>query len=396
MKAKHRVTRVFVILFLVIIGVLASIHLWHARTSVANPRAAVSGEKSRSAVPVQVAKVNTENLPQFLSALGTVNASAIVTVRSRVEGQLMSLNFREGQDVSAGQLLAQIDPRPFQVSLLQAQGQLAKDQASLNNARADLQRYQQLSARGLVAKQQLDNQKALVAESEGALKSDQAAIDSAKLNLTYSRITAPISGRVGLKQVDAGNYISSADSNGIVVITQTHPADVIFTVPEGSIETILQAQQQGTPLVAEAWDRTDNHLLASGKLLSLDNQIDATTGTLKLKAQFTNENGLLFPNQFVNIRLQTGTLSNALTIPLAALQTSSEGAFVWQVDADNRVRRQPVTPGVQIGRLQVITAGLTAGEQVVTDGIDRLTQGSRVEVISPQTLTEENAGELSQ
>lgn len=395
MKAKQRVTSVFVILFLIIIALLAGIHFWHAAPSETATLTTASTQKARkTAIPVQVAEVKTQTLPRELSALGTVTASQTVTVRSRVEGQLMSLNFREGQQVKAGQLLAEIDPRPFQVALLQAQGQLAKDQASLTNARADLQRYQKLSVSGLVAKQELDNQQALVAESEGLLKSDQAAIDSAKLNLTYSRITAPISGQVGLRQVDAGNTITASDSTGIVVITQTHPADVVFTVPEAAIDRIVQAQRQG-PLLAEARDRTDTHLLARGTLLSLDNQIDAATGTLKLKARFSNDDDQLFPNQFVNIRLQTGTLDNAITLPLAALQTSANGDFVWVVDKDNRVRRQPVTAGLQTGALQVITQGVTAGEKVVTDGIDRLTEGSLVEIVSPQSqadTTAESAG----
>ncbi len=380
MKAKHRVTRLFLILCVVIIAILAGVRFWQAESAKA---ASPARRTVSSAPPVQVAKVNAMTVPQYISALGTVTASSTVTVRSRVDGQLMSLHFREGQPVTAGQLLAEIDPRPFRVALLQAEGQLAKDQATLANARADLRRYQKLAATGLVARQELDNQQALVSETDGTVKSDQASVENARLNLTYSQITAPISGIVGLKQVDAGNYITAGDTNGIVVITQTHPADVIFTVQEGDIDRIVQAQKQGQPLVAEARDRTDTRQLAEGTLLSLDNQIDSSTGTLKLKARFTNQDNQLFPNQFVNIRLRVSTLKNALVIPVAALQMNTEGYFVWVVGPENKVRRESVTPGPQQGTLRVIDRGLQAGDRVVTDGLDRLTEGSAVQVVTP-------------
>ncbi len=380
MKAKHRVTRLFLILCVVIIAILAGVRFWQAESAKA---ASPARRTVSSAPPVQVAKVNAMTVPQYISALGTVTASSTVTVRSRVDGQLMSLHFREGQPVTAGQLLAEIDPRPFRVALLQAEGQLAKDQATLANARADLRRYQKLAATGLVARQELDNQQALVSETDGTVKSDQASVENARLNLTYSQITAPISGIVGLKQVDAGNYITAGDTNGIVVITQTHPADVIFTVQEGDIDRIVQAQKQGQPLVAEARDRTDTRQLAEGTLLSLDNQIDSSTGTLKLKARFTNQDNQLFPNQFVNIRLRVSILKNALVIPVAALQMNTEGYFVWVVGPENKVRRESVTPGPQQGTLRVIDRGLQAGDRVVTDGLDRLTEGSAVQVVTP-------------
>ena len=380
MKANHRMTRFFLLLSVVIIAVLAGVRFWQTdRAEAASP----AGRTVSSAPPVQVAKVNAMTVPQYISALGTVTASSTVTVRSRVDGQLMSLHFREGQPVTAGQLLAEIDPRPFQVALLQAEGQLAKDQATLANARADLQRYRKLAATGLVARQQLDNQQALVSETDGTVKSDQASVENARLNLTYSQITAPISGIVGLKQVDAGNYISAGDTNGIVVITQTHPADVIFTVQEGDIDRIVRAQKQGQPLIAEARDRTDTRTLAEGTLLSLDNQIDSSTGTLKLKARFTNQDNQLFPNQFVNIRLRVSTLKDALVIPVAALQMNTEGYFVWLVGPDNKVRRESVTPGPQQGALRVIDSGLQAGDRVVTDGLDRLNEGTAVRVVTP-------------
>ncbi|KFD19858.1 MULTISPECIES: MdtA/MuxA family multidrug efflux RND transporter periplasmic adaptor subunit [Tatumella] len=390
MKAKLRVTRLFLIFCVVIIAVLAGMYFWQTESAKA---ASPARRTASSTPPVQVAEVKVMTVPQYISALGTVTASSTVTVRSRVDGQLMSLHFHEGQPVTAGQLLAEIDPRPFRVALLQAEGQLAKDQATLANARADLRRYQKLSATGLVARQELDNQQALVSETEGTVKSDQASVESARLNLTYSQITAPISGIVGLKQVDAGNYITAGDTNGIVVITQTHPADVIFTVQEGDIDRIVQAQKQGQPLPAEARDRTDTRLLAEGSLLSLDNQIDSSTGTLKLKARFTNQNNQLFPNQFVNIRLRVNTLKNALVIPVAALQMNTKGYFVWVVGPQNKVRRASVTTGPQQGALQVIDSGLQAGDRVVTDGLDRLNEGTAVNIVTPATA--ENTGDAT-
>lgn len=384
MKAKFRVSTVVLLLLVVIVLVLATIHFWHAKNttpSSASPAPGLSSASHDPAVPVQIATVRRETVPRYITALGTVTASAIVTVRSRVDGQLMALHFREGDTVTAGQLLAEIDPRPFNVALLQAQGQLAKDQATLNNSRNDLRRYQKLATTKLVSQQDLDNQQALVRESEGTVKSDQAAVDNARLNLTYSRITAPISGRVGLRQVDAGNYITAGDTTGIVVITRTHPIDVIFTVPEAAIEQIVGAMKQGQPLLAEAWDRSDNHKLAEGSLLSLDNQIDSTTGTLKIKARFANQDDRLFPNQFVNLHLRVSTLADALLMPVSALQMNNEGNFVWIVSQQNTVSRKQVTVGLQQNQQVVVTAGLSAGDRVITDGIDRLTEGSAVNIV---------------
>lgn len=400
MRAKFRVTTVVLFFLAIIVLALAGIHFWHAKnasSSSANPAPARSSARHDQAVPVQIATVHRETVPQFISALGTVTASAIVTVRSRVDGQLMALHFREGDSVTAGQLLAEIDPRPFNVALLQAQGQLGKDQATLNNTRSDLRRYQKLAATQLVSQQDLDSQQALVRESEGTVKSDQAAVDNAQLNLTYSRITAPISGRVGLKQVDAGNYITASDTTGIVVITQTHPIDVVFTVPEAAIEQVVSAMKQGQPVLAEAWDRSDSHKLADGRLLSLDNQIDSTTGTLKIKARFTNQDDPLFPNQFVNIHLRVSTLADALLMPVSALQMNTEGHFVWIVSQQNTVSRKQVTVGLQQNQQVVVTAGLSAGDRVITDGIDRLTEGSAVDIVQgPPAETDSAAGGTDQ
>ncbi|HEJ7282056.1 MdtA/MuxA family multidrug efflux RND transporter periplasmic adaptor subunit [Serratia marcescens] len=343
---------------------------------------AAGGRRGAPMSPVQAATATQQTVPRYLSGLGTATAANTVTVTSRVDGQLMAIHFTEGQQVKAGDLLAEIDPRPFQVQLTQAQGQLAKDQATLANARRDLARYQQLVKTNLVSRQELDTQASLVQQTEGAIKADQGAVDSAKLQITYSRITAPIDGRVGLKLVDVGNYVTSGSTTGLVVITQTHPIDVVFTLPEGNIADLLKAQKAG-PVSVEAWDRTNQNKLTTGSLLSLDNQIDTATGTIKLKARFANEDDALFPNQFVNARLQVDTLHDAVVIPTAALQMGNEGNFVWTLSEDNKVSKHRVTAGVQDSRQVVISAGLNAGDRVVTDGIDRLTEGMQVEVLAP-------------
>lgn len=331
--------------------------------------------------PVQAATATSESVPRYLSGLGTITAANTVTVRSRVSGQLKAIHFQEGQQVNAGDLLAEIDPSEFNVALAQAQGQLAKDKATLANARRDLARYQQLAKTSLVSRQDLDAQQALVSESEGTVKADEASVASAQLQLEWSRITTPVSGRVGLKQVDVGNQISSSDTTGIVVLTQTHPIDLIFTLPESDIATVVQAQKSAQKLVVEAWDRTNKQKLSSGTLLSLDNQIDATTGTIKLKARFDNQDDALFPNQFVNARMLVATQQDAVVIPAAALQMGNEGNFVWVLNDKNKVSKHTVTPGIQDSQKVVISAGLSAGDRVVTDGIDRLTEGAQVEVV---------------
>ncbi|WLI77706.1 MdtA/MuxA family multidrug efflux RND transporter periplasmic adaptor subunit [Kosakonia sp. H02] len=339
------------------------------------------GMRGGALPPVQAATATSESVPRYLSGLGTITATNTVTVRSRVSGQLKALHFQEGQQVKAGDLLAEIDPSEFNVALAQAQGQLAKDKATLANARRDLARYQQLAKTSLVSRQDLDAQQALVSESEGTVKADEASVASAQLQLDWSRITAPISGRVGLKQVDIGNQISSSDTTGIVVLTQTHPIDLVFTLPESEIATVVQAQKAGQQLVVEAWDRTNKQKLSSGTLLSLDNQIDATTGTIKLKARFDNQDDALFPNQFVNARMLVATQQDAVVIPAAALQMGNEGNFVWVLNDKNQVSKHTVTPGIQDSQKVVISAGLSAGDRVVTDGIDRLTEGAKVEVV---------------
>ncbi|AIJ09443.1 MULTISPECIES: MdtA/MuxA family multidrug efflux RND transporter periplasmic adaptor subunit [Edwardsiella] len=376
-----------ILILLLLLGAFAWQHIASAPSAGESPvrqRDARPGRGMAQSVPVQAAAVRRAAQDSYLNGLGTVTASNTVTVRSRVDGQLMKLHFTEGQQVKAGDLLAEIDPRPFQIQLQQAQGALARDTALLDNARRDLARYQRLAKDNLVSRQELDTQASLVAQTQASLVSDRANVDSAQLQLDYSRIRAPGDGRAGLRQVDEGNYISSADTNGLVVLTQTHPIDVLFTLPEGDIPRLQQALQRQGTLVAEAWDRSDRQRLATGHLLSLDNQIDTATGTLKIKARFDNQDDRLFPNQFVNLRLQVASQAPVLLVPAAAVQTGREGRFVWVVDAENRVHKRSLSVGARDGDALVVQQGVDAGDKVVTDGIDRLTEGGQVDIIAAQ------------
>ncbi|MCT4702554.1 MdtA/MuxA family multidrug efflux RND transporter periplasmic adaptor subunit [Enterobacteriaceae bacterium H20N1] len=395
MKGTHT-TRWLFIAGIVIVAI-AAVYFWRsgatgepeAQKSAQQQGGGRHGMRGGALAPVQAATATSESVPRYLTGLGTITAANTVTVRSRVDGQLLAIHFQEGQQVKAGDLLAEIDPSQFKVALAQAQGQLAKDQATLANARRDLARYQQLVKTNLVSRQELDAQQALVSESAGTVKADEASVASAQLQLDWSRITAPIDGRVGLKQVDIGNQISSGDTTGIVVLTQTHPIDLVFTLPESDIATVVKAQKAGNALSVEAWDRTNKQKLSTGSLLSLDNQIDATTGTIKLKARFNNEDDALFPNQFVNARMLVDTQQNAVVIPTSALQMGNEGNFVWVLNVDNKVSKHLVTTGIQDSQKVVITAGLSAGDRVVTDGIDRLTEGAKVEVVEAHSATDD-------
>ncbi len=391
---KGRVNARWAMVIGVAIVAIAALWYWHSHNSTQTAagahapqagRGAAGGRRGMPLAPVQAATAVEGEVPRYLTGLGTITAANTVTVRSRVDGQLMALHFQEGQQVKAGDLLAEIDPSQFKVALAQAQGQLAKDRATLANAQRDLARYQQLVKTNLVSRQELDAQQALVSESQGTIKADEASVASAQLQLDWSRITAPIDGRVGLKQVDIGNQISSGDTTGIVVITQTHPIDLVFTLPESDIATVVQAQKAGQTLSVEAWDRTNKQKLSDGTLLSLDNQIDTTTGTIKLKARFTNQDDALFPNQFVNARMLVSTEQNAVLIPTAALQMGNDGHFVWVLNEQNKVSKHTVTPGIQNSQQVAISAGLSAGDRVVTDGIDRLTEGAQVEVVTAQS-----------
>jgi multidrug efflux system membrane fusion protein len=342
------------------------------------------------AIPIQAATVQSGAFEVYLEALGTVTAAQTVVAHSRVDGQLLKLHFKEGDSVKAGVLLAEIDPRPYQVQLTQAEGQMARDRAQFENAKADLQRYRILLKQDSVSQQQVDTQEALVAQYEGLLKYNQGQIDSAKLNLDYTRVTAPISGRLGLRRVDVGNMVRASDPNGIVVITQEEPIDVMFTLAENELPKVVQKVYAGVRFPVEAWDRTQKNLLGRGTLMTIDNQIDIATGTVKLKARFDNKNHGLFPNQFVNVRMKIDELQNALLAPSAAVQRGSVGAFVYVIGDDGKVSVRQVTPGEEGAGKQVIAQGLTADERVVTDGTDRLREGSSVEIITldgkPQTL----------
>jgi len=338
------------------------------------------GEGSRN-TPVSVGEVRNRDVRFTVQAAGTLMALNTAVVRAKVDGELKALRFTEGQYVQAGQLLAEIDSRPFDAQLNQAQGQWARDTALLKNAELDLQRYQDLLSKDAIARQQVETQAALVRQLQGTVQADQAQIDLAKLQLSYTRVTAPISGRLGLKQVELGSLVRSSDPNGVVSITQTQPMAVVFSVPEIHVPLTMRQLKLGKALAVEAWDRDQKIRLAQGRVSTTDNAIDVTTGTLRLKATLDNRDGSLFPNQFANIRLQLDTLKNALVVPVQAVQRGAAGTFVYVVQADNTVQVQAVQLEAVEGDWQAVIADLKAGQQVITDGADRLRNGSGVEVV---------------
>jgi multidrug efflux system membrane fusion protein len=370
--------------FLVVLLAAAGTYAWMQQRPAEAPKASAPGPGKGfgkgGPTPVVAAAARTGEIDVIINGLGTVTPLRTVTVRSRVDGELMRVLFQEGQLVKEGELLAEIDPRSFQVQLEQAQGQLARDMALLENARLDLERYRALFKQDSIAKQQVDTQQSLVRQYDGAVRIDRSQIDNAKLQLSYTKVTAPVGGRVGLRLVDPGNIVRAGDQNGLVVITQLQPAAVVFTVPQDSVPAVMRRLQSGDRIPVEAWDREQKVKLAEGALASADNQVDPATGTVKLKSQFDNADGALFPNQFVNVRMKLDTLREVVVIPSAAVQRGAQGLFVYVVRPDNTVGARPVKLGPAEGLRVSIMEGVVAGDAIVVDGMDRLRPGAQVEV----------------
>jgi multidrug efflux system membrane fusion protein len=369
---------------------------WFGHGASDAAKAGSKGDAAGRPLPVVAGPVRRGNIDVSIDALGTVIPRNVVVVRPRIDGELLSVAFREGQSVKAGDLLAQIDPRPFEVMLTQANGQMARDQAQLKNAQVDLERYQTLLAQDSISRQQVDTQAALVRQFQGAVESDKGAIDNAKLQITYARITAPISGRVGLRQVDPGNIVHASDTNGLVTITQVQPVTVIYPVPEDNVPRIVK-RMQGTETVAvDAFDRSGKTRLATGRLLTIDNQIDTTTGTVKVKAEFPNTDNALFPNQFVNVRMVVETHEDTTLVPTAAVQRGAPGTFVFLVKEDKTVAVTPVQLGAVSGETSEVSKGLAPGNLVVVDGTDKLRDGSSVELVDAAARAAQQAAPARQ
>ncbi len=363
------------VIFLLVVAAVGA-YFWQRPQSGHGPSA--YGQRSAQPMSIQAATVQKGDIDVTLDALGTVTSLATVTVKSQISGQLLQVDFKEGQDVRKGDLLAQIDPRPYQAALAQAQGQLARDQALLQGAEVDLKRYQGLAAQNAVPRQTLDTQTALVAQYQGTIEADKAAVQAANVNLGYCRILAPVDGRAGLRQVDQGNYVTPGDASGIVVITQIQPISVLFTVPEDELQQIARRLRQGAVLPVTALDRTAADKLASGTLETFDSQIDPATGTIKLRASFANADRILYPNQFVNVELTVDRHMDVAVAPVAAIQRGVPGTFVYLVNADSTVSVRKVTLGVTNGERVEIVSGLDPGDRVVVDGADKLRDGAKV------------------
>lgn len=369
--------------------------IWYASSrpsnaaKTASPRGAPGQgghvDPSLRAIPVVAAAVRQGRLDVYLFALGTVTPLNTVVVRSRVDGQLMSVAFEEGQMVNAGDLLAQIDPRPFEMQLTLATGQLARDQALFENAQTDLERYRTLLAQDSISRQQVDTQESLVRQYKAAVQAHQGGVDNAKLQLAHARVVAPIGGRVGLRQVGPGNIVRASDANGIVVITQLQPVGVVFPIPEDALPRVMKRLRAGDRIPVDAYDRAQKEKLGGGRLLAADNQIDTATGTIKLKAEFPNADGALFANQFVNVRMPVETRPKATLVPTAAIQRGAAGTFVYVVKDDRTVAVTAVKVGPVQGEITAIDSGVSAGAMVVVDGADRLREGAKVELVVRDT-----------
>lgn len=344
------------------------------------------GGRGERPVPVTLETLATRDVRVMVPALGSVVPRNQVTVRARVDGPLLAVKFTEGQPVKAGEVLALIDPEPFKAALEAARGQLARDAALLKNAKIDLERYRGLLAQDSIARQQVDTQAALVRQYQGTVQADEAAVRSAELQLSYTTIRAPIAGRAGLRNVDPGNIVKAADTAGLVTIAQQSPITAVFAVPEDRLPAIMQRLRGGEGLKVEAWDRDMKRRLAEGRLLAVDSLIDATTGTVKLKAEFANRDGSLFPNQFVNVRLLLDTLSGVVAVPTAALQQGAKGSFVYRLGEGGKVAAVAVTPGPTDGGLAAVESGLAAGDRVVVDGLDKLKDGALVEAVDARAV----------
>lgn len=367
------------------------------KTSADSKKGSGKGGQNRGQVviPVAVATADIRDLPVILTGLGSVEAYNTVAVKTRIDGQLVQVNFKEGQEVKEGELLAEIDPRPYQVQLAQAEATLFKDQSALKDAKVNLDRFQQLYKDGVIPKQQLDTQDSLVGQLEGAVRADQAQIDNVKLNLVYTRITAPVAGRAGLRQVDIGNIVHAADPNGLLIITQLQPISVIFSLPQDELPDVSKHMQKGQ-LSVDAYSRDDQTKLATGKLLTIDNQIDTTTGTGKLKAVFDNHDRLLWPNQFVNVHLLLEVRKNNVVVPAAAVQRGPQGTYVFAIKPDKTAEMRPVTVAFSEGNFSAISQGVGQGDLVVTDGQDKLQPGTKVEIRSGGQQKQPDQGQLGE
>jgi multidrug efflux system membrane fusion protein len=375
---------------LVVTGYFLLTRLGGARST--SPQASAAAA-ARAAVPISATEVKRGDLNRYLTAIGTVTAFNTVTVKTRVDGQIMQIAFKEGQTVHQGDLLLEIDPRPYQAALAQAEGQLTKDQATLLNAKITLERDRSLYQQGVIAAQDFDNQQSLVGQSAGAVESDRANIAAAKVQVAYTRITAPITGRIGLRLVDQGNIVHAADTTGLAVITQLQPIAVDFSIPEDNLPQVIKGMRNGQELPVDAFDRDLKTQLATGTLETFDSQIDQTTGTIKLKAVFPNNDYSLFPNQFVNVKLLVDTMRDTLLVPAVAVQRNSQSSFVYVVKPDNTVEVRTVTIGATQGDVVALASGVTPGELLVTDGVDKLRAGTKVIVQAAAKATAQRSAQ---